>query len=486
MKEWDAFTINDVGIPSLVLMERASLAIADEAEKLVGSDRSRRILSVCGTGNNGGDGAAAARILRERGYQADIFLTGDRARFSREMGTQIAIAEKLGIPVLDSAFPSLNDYELIIDAVFGIGLKRDVEDQDLFALINRSGLKVLSADIPSGVSADTGAVMGSAIKADVTVTMQAAKTGHLMYPGASLCGRLVIADIGIHPLKDRLTARFLEDEDLTRIPERNPDGNKGTFGKVLVIAGSKNMSGASYLTCLSALRTGCGMVKLLTTEANRVIIQETLPEVMLETFEGSDEAVEKLKAALKWADVIACGPGLGTAETAEILVRTLLRETDRPLVLDADALNIVSKEPEMMTGTKSPIIITPHPGEMSRLTKRPIPEITGDLIGNALTFSRKYHLTCLLKDARTVIACEDGSVYINTTGNSGMATAGSGDVLTGIAAGLIARGLLPSKAGPLAAYIHGKAGDIASAKTGPSAVTATLLIASLPKALGEI
>ena len=487
MRTWDFDTINKIGIPSLVLMERAALAVAEAALSLCPKTRRPRILCVCGTGNNGGDGAAAARILTLKGCDAPIFLIGSRDRLSPDMKTQLTVAERLNIPCLDGNVPDLNSYDVVIDAVFGTGLARDIEDRTgFFEALRSSSVKVVSADIPSGVNADTGKIMGCAVKADVTVTMQAAKIGHLLYPGASHTGKLVIADIGIVPDRDQASAWYLEAEDLKRIPSRDPHGNKGTFGKVLVIAGTRNMSGAAYLSSLAALKSGCGMVKLLTDEANRVVIQQTLPEIMLSTYSSSEEAVSCLMRDLDWADVIACGPALGTGSRAYEIIKTVLTTTDKPLVLDADALTVLSKETDLLDRTASPVLITPHPGEMARLTGLDIPSVTGDLIGTAAAFSRDHHLTCLLKDARTCIACENGKVFINRTGNSGMATAGSGDVLTGIAAGLTARGMSVDEAGPYAAYVHGLAGDIAAEKTGPSGLTATSLIDALPRALGEI
>ena len=491
MKEWDAGTIRDIGVPSLVLMERAALAIADTAAEIASSAARKpaRILAVCGPGNNGGDGAAAARILTLRGFSCRILMAGSYDRLSPDMEVQLSMCKKLGIPVTrapEADMASVRDSDVIIDAVFGIGLKRDVEDPcGLYEAINSSGVPVVSADIPSGISADTGEVMGCAVKADVTVTMQALKIGHLLYPGTGHCGRTEIADIGIRPLSEKVTHFCIGPEDLSLIPPRDPRGNKGTFGKVLVIAGSRNMSGASFLTCLAALRSGCGMVRLLTPECNRVIIQETLPEIMLNTYEEEEGALSELGKAYAWADVIACGPGLGTDGTARRLVDSLLKSSEKPLILDADALNCLDGSTSLLREAACPVLITPHPGEMARLTGRGVKEITGDLIGSSRALSRETGAVCVLKDARTCTARPDGSVCINTTGNSGMATAGSGDVLTGIAAGLAARGMPLNEAGPIAVYLHGLCGDIAASQCGPSAVTARGLIEALPDALKE-
>ncbi|MDO4477753.1 MAG: NAD(P)H-hydrate dehydratase [Lachnospiraceae bacterium] len=500
MQNLDRHTIDEIGVPSAVLMERAALAIAEEVmalPEIAGKGPAGcRILSVCGTGNNGGDGVACARILRMKGYEARILLIGDEARFSKDMQEQVAIARRLGIPFVTTAEP--DDYDAAIDAIFGIGLARPIAEESAFgqaiALIGSLNCPVVAADIPSGINADTGAVMGMAVKARCTVTMQAAKRGHVLYPGRTHTGRLIVADIGIQ-LPNGIHAAFFENEasgyavtfedhDLSLLPARDPNGNKGTFGKILILAGSRNMCGAALLACRAALRAGAGMVRLLTPEANRIIVQETLPEVMLNTYTTTEEALAELSNAAAWADVIAAGPGLGQNETAKALMGTVLSYKDKPRILDADGLNVIDKT--QLTEAEGPILITPHPGEMKRLSGLSAQEILADPAATATAFAKETGVVCLLKGGATVIAAPDGRVIFNKTGNSGMATAGSGDVLTGICAGLAARGTNALLTGALGAYLHGKAGDIAAGKLGPSALTAGDLIESMPYALGEL
>ena len=534
MRACDQATIASIGVPSPVLMERAALAIADEAEKAPVFSRKKKedvhILCVCGTGNNGGDGAAAARILFLKGYSVSLLTLGNPDHLTPEMKLQLAACRKLSLRT--EKRPAWKKTDIIIDALFGIGLSRAPEGAyaEVIRAINKSGAFVIAADIPSGIDSDSGRHFGEAVKADVTVTMQYEKRGLLLAEGAPFAGHIVRADIGIVPPGKQPVMAVPEEADLLRIPPRNPLGNKGTFGKVLVIAGRKNIGGASVFTGLAAMKTGAGMVRFLTAEENRVILQEKLPEAMLSTYpdeplkENISLALTKLREALPWADVIACGPGLGTDELSHALVRAVISEAKVPLILDADALNCLQGETSLLKKT-SCCILTPHPGEMSRLTGLPVREILADLPGTAASFAGKHHVTVLLKDARTVIASPDGRLFLNLFGNDGMATAGSGDVLTGITAALAARGTgksggetdaygnpCASKAGrtvtagrgrtsvkksgrnagmdmactaALAAALHGKAGDIAAARCGRSGLMASDIIMGIAEALPE-
>lgn len=489
MKECDTYMIEDIGIPSAVLMERASLAVAEDV--LSYADHKEipagklRVLSVCGSGNNGGDGVAAARILYLKGITASLYLAGNPDHQSAEMTRQLEIASKIGIKALKS--PDFSSYDVIIDAIFGIGLNREVGGsyRKLIEKINRSGSYIISVDIPSGISADSGRVLGIAVRADRTVTMQAVKRGLLLYPGASYAGLTVRADIGIMTHDFPTAAYVPEEKDLSLLPQRDCSGNKGTFGKILVIAGSKNMSGASYFTSLAALRMGVGMVRILTPEENRCILQQMLPEAMLTTYSSETEAVSKIDGLLTWADVIACGPGLTTSVLAKNIVKTVLLKSALPLVLDADGLNCLAGNPDLLKGYRGTLIITPHIGEMSRLCGAQTERLKEDPTGYAKTFAHEYQLTCVLKDARTVTATPDGKVYINIYGNDGMATAGSGDVLTGIAAACLARGADPAKAGALAVLIHALAGDAAMKVKGRSGLLAQDLTDGIQQVLGE-
>ena len=332
---------------------------------------------------------------------------------------------------------------------------------------------------------------GCAVKADVTVTMECAKIGQLLYPGALYAGKTVISEIGIYDdvkLRDSLpyTVFSLTDDDTMKLlPPRESAGNKGTFGKVLVIAGSKGMCGAALFAAEAALRSGAGMVKILTDEANRTIVQTALPEALLAVYKKKDELPDLIRENLAWADAAAAGPGLGVSKRTRLIIETLLKECTLPLVIDADGLNVIGEDTELLEKHEGTLFITPHMGEMARLTGRTIADLKADPIGSALGYAGASGAQVLLKDARTVTARKDGTVYINASGNAGMATAGSGDVLTGILAGLLAQGTDPGCAGALAAFIHGRAGDKAKETMGESGMIASDIIRALPSIIHE-
>ncbi len=501
MKARDQYTITELGVPSSVLMERASLAIAEEViSYLEKSGRNGRVLCVCGSGNNGGDGAACARILFLKGFRADIYLVGKESNFTDEMKLQVSICRKLGIEeVRKSTFA---EYDVIVDALFGIGLSRDIEGAyaDVIGRINASRAFVIAADIASGIHADTGRVCGLAVQADVTVTMQLPKPGMLLYPGADYSGRVVVAEIGIadmwnddpwKPRKDRRDESgpriySLDDSDIpSYLPKRISSGNKGTFGKVLVIAGSKNMSGAAYFSALSAMRMGAGMVRVVTVEDNREIIQRELPEALLTTYNNAVEAEDAIDKNLDWADVICMGPGLSTGDISESIVKHVLNVSVLPLVLDADGINCLYGKTELLKEYRGMAFITPHMGEMGRLVGRTISELKEDPVSAAINLATSCDVVCVLKDARTCTALPNGRVFINMSGNDGMATAGSGDVLSGILAGVLAQNCDVLAAAPLSVYIHGKAGDAASDEGGRRNVIASDIIAHLKDVVGK-
>ncbi len=487
MKAIDERSINEYGIPSIVLMERAALAVAEECINLIGEPAGRRICAVCGTGNNGADGAAAARMLFLKGARVTILIPGEGARESAEFQTQINIARKLSIPV-----ESAGDYipgkpDLIIDAVFGTGLSRDVEGvyKDMISFINghreENGAAVVSVDMPSGISSDTGRIMGCAVSADATVTFGEKKIGQALFPGRTACGELSVADIGTVPETEEMRAGHvlsLEKKDLSAIPKRRADSNKGTWGKVLIAAGSKDMAGAVYMAALASYRTGAGLVKVMTVKENRDVILAKLPEALITTYDADTASedpagfCEYIKREIGWADVIVLGPGIGTGDHAKTLVGTILSDAYVPMILDADALNIVAKNPRFKSYFTENIIITPHVGEMARLTGKTVDEIKDDPVGTASEFAARYQVTCVLKDAATVTAGKDGKVFINESGSSAMAKAGSGDILTGIIAGLTAIGMEEEAAAAYGVYVHGLAGEAAEKERGIHSVLA--------------
>ena len=496
MKAIDKDTIERIGIPSLVLMERAALAVADAVCVLAPDKKEIRIAAVCGTGNNGADGIAAGRILWGRGYEVTIFLSGDPDKGTEEFKLQRQIARRLGILMEPAERFSSWKGQIIVDAVFGIGLGRNVEGK-YRELIEEMGKRraadVVAGDISSGIHADTGAVMGAAVRASVTVTFGYAKSGLLLYPGREYAGNIKVVDIGFSCCsleRAGWVARMLERTDVDGFFKRSPDSNKGTFGRLLVIAGSAGMCGAAYLSGLAAYRMGCGLVKLWTVPENRVILQTQLPEAIVEVFDlasGLEEEQrreylwEEIRRQCAWASAVVIGPGLGQENYVEMLVEAVLDSARVPVVMDADGLNAVSRRPELTRYFPEKEVINPHMGEMSRLTKRTIDDLKGDRIKAAREYGAKTGAVCVLKDASTVTASPDGTVYINNSGCSAMAKAGSGDVLAGVIGGLLAQGMERLKAAAYGVYIHGLSGEQAAVRMGEGGVLARELAAELGK-----
>lgn len=496
MKEIDRYTIETVGIPSMVLMERAALALARQVMER--TERGCRVWAVCGMGNNGADGVAAARMLFLEGWKARVLLVGEMAQATEEMRHQLQIARRLGVPVQRWQEVGEDSCDVRIDALFGVGLSREIGGeyrQCMKALEEKASPALLrvAADIPSGICAATGAVMGTAWRADVTVTFGWEKMGTALYPGRAYAGEVVVDRVGFPELALRETGVWKESalaygpEDCLRVPKRPAYSNKGTFGKVLIAAGSAGMCGAAYLSALAACRTGAGLVKVLTPEENRTVLQTLLPEAILRLYsreqleEGREEFKKIIEAEMRWADVVVLGPGLGTEPYVAYLVEDILTSAFVPVIIDADGLNAIASHPYLTSYYTENIIITPHLGEMARLTGRTIPQIQENLPQAASEYAGRYGITCVLKDAATVAAGKDGRLYINTSGCSAMAKAGSGDVLTGILAGLIAMGMEEEEAAFLGVYLHGLAGERAGSRGVHS-----LLASELAEAAGEI
>ncbi len=503
MKAIDMRSIHDYGIPSLVLMERAALEVANKAERLIElrkpcvTSHKGVVWSVCGLGNNGADGVAAARILHLRGYAVMIILPSLDGHMSEEMEMQLSIAEKVGIPIhrLEELIPGVCD--LVIDAVFGIGLTRPVEGvhAELLELIRTQqedfGAKVISVDIPSGISSENGEILGRAVCADETVTFGEMKLGHVLFPGREYSGIVTVADIGFVPVDEKVAKTYImahTKEDLTNIPKRRTYSHKGNYGKILIVAGAKNMAGAAYFSAKAAYRTGAGLVKVLTVEENRNIMQEKLPEAILTTYSSEwashepGEFKDYIRNQTDWADVIILGPGIGTEEYSRVMVEAVLEHAYVPIILDADAINLAARYPYLKNFFTENIILTPHLSECSRLTGKTVDEIRDALIDTAREVSEQYGVTCVLKDAATVIARKDGNLFINPSGSPAMAKGGSGDVLCGVIAGLLGLGMEECEAASLGVYIHGLAGEAAARKFGVHSV----LAGELADCVGEV
>lgn len=491
MKRCDDHTVAKIGIPALVLMERAAM----ETVQALLAKRAKRgkILVLSGVGNNGGDGLAAGRMLAALGDQVAFFIVGNKEKASEQTARQIRILENLGFSIQSNL--KEEEYDIVIDALFGVGLSRNLEGvyRDVVEEINRMrqrGTYVVSVDVPSGICADTGNVMGAAIQADLTVTFAFAKRGLLLYPGKSYAGELMVRDIGI-PSKafgGQIPGMFYYEKDELpgRLPARRPDGNKGTFGKVLLIAGSRDMCGACVLAGKSILKTGAGMVKIIAPECNRQIIQSTLPEALLYSYEEMPQEREVQKA-LCWADAVVIGPGLGMSGAARFLLEYCLVNGQVPMVLDADALNMTGNSRHLaklvkMAGER--IILTPHPGELLRLLGADHTRYPGERMALVSEVLERFGCVVAAKDAVTLVSGgkEDGT-FVNTTGNDGMATAGSGDVLAGIIGGLLAQKMSCFEAACTGVFLHGKAGDRAAESCGKHGMTAMDLISRLPEAM---
>lgn len=481
MKLCDENTMRRRGMLSAVLMERAALATMQEIVKRYPNPVTK-VLVVCGSGNNGGDGVAVARLLYLKGYNVTIYFAGNREKATEETKRQMFIAEQYGVKISDEYPKDIVD--VIVDALFGIGLSREVTGkyaEILQKMTEQDGYKV-AVDIASGISADTGAVMGTAFAADLTVTFGFIKAGQLLYPGTEYTGELKVADIGIdeqslYEIKPDL--KMLEISDLNRLPRRVNRSNKGSYGKLVILAGSKQMAGAAVFAAKAAYRMGCGLVRVATVEENRMILQEQVPEAVLAVYNNGTDVVEFVETQLHWADAVVAGPGIGQSDLSERMLYELLKRIQVPCLCDADALNLLSKHPDWWKLVQSPLVITPHLGEMARLTGRPITEIRDRLVQTAQEFAMEHQITVVLKDARTITAQPDGQSYINVSGNHGMATAGAGDVLSGVVGALLAQKLDMHLAAGLGVFIHGLAGDAAAERVGHCAMMASDIVDGL-------
>ena len=553
MKKVDTYTIKNIGIPSMVLMERAAMAVTDfildkgtfkentgyEYRKNIG-----RVLCLCGTGNNGADGIAVARQLKVKGFQADVIFIGAEEKSTSEWKEQKKIAINCGVNIRawkdiksqvtensEEAYNNiwesiLQTYDFVVDALFGIGLTREIEGD--FACIIKAvndckkkrcttekRLTVVSVDVPSGLDADTGKIMSVAVAADYTITFGVCKSGLILHKGKDCSGRVIVAEIGFPdeaykygPDRQEIYD-LIREEHIAHITDRQAYSNKGTYGKVLIVAGSENIYGAAYFSAMAALKTGCGLVRIITHKNNRELLYKMIPEAIIQTYDGSAKiSDEEVLQAVLWADVTAIGSGLGTDPVAKDLLEKVMRmtnENEKSLVIDADGLNIISSDANLKKLYHRKVIITPHMGEASRLTGVPVKALAEDIIEYGKKYAYENKITMILKDSTSVILgiesldnkCNN-RICVNPTGNAGMATAGSGDILTGIVAGVLAGGVNIEKAdremddtpedkiylsAAIAAYIHGLAGDKAAKEYGETSMTATDILNMISKVI---
>ena len=488
MKAADQYTIQKLEVPSLELMEHAAQACVQvlEDEKV---DLSH-VCVVCGSGNNGGDGFAIARILQNNRYSVETFCVGNPEHYTEETQEQMHRLQECGGKIT-YGMPQENSYSVVIDAVFGVGLSRKVEGRyrQVIEQMNRMRGTKFAVDIPSGLSATTGCILGCAFKADYTVTFQLKKIGLELSQGRTMAGRVIVPDIGIS------TDSICEDQEIVRtagkdiyrkmLPDRPEDSNKGTYGRLLVIAGSKGMAGAAYLNAHAAYMTGAGLVRIYTSSDNREILQTLLPEAIVTTYEEYNK--EELLSLFTWADSVCIGSGLGMSRLSEKILKTVIEYVKVPCLIDADGLNLLAENKNYLNQmAERRFVITPHMKEMSRLTGISVEELKADRIQILKDFISRYRITCVLKDSRTLIASEEKGIRMNLTGNSAMAKAGSGDVLAGVISGWMVQGKEAEDAAELGTYIHGLSGDLAKFEKGVYSVMARDLIEYISKALMKL
>lgn len=484
MRMYDTNTIEKIGIPAMVLMERAALVALEAVKRYCASCQkvqNMTALILAGMGNNGGDGLALARLMSESGFKVEVWCVGDMKKASDQWIQQREILEHY--PVEFVTEPQRIEYTVMIDALFGVGITRKITGlyrEALERFLELAGYRI-ALDMPSGVDSDTGKLWGAAVNADETITFGFCKRGLVLYPGCEYAGKVTVADIGIseQSFYGNTPELFAWDEaPKALLPVRMRDGNKGTFGKVLLLAGGLNMAGAAVLSAKATYRIGAGMVKVITQPENRVILQTAAPEALL----GEED---ELDDDLEWADVLAVGPGIGKDDHALQLLQSVLDRSDKPLLIDADGLNILASRPDLaelireqgMRGRH--FVLTPHVGELARLTKKPVGILKENLGDFGRELAKELNAVVVAKDARTFICAADEPLCVNLSGNSGMATAGSGDVLAGVIAGLMAQGMEPFHAASVGAYIHGIAGDIAASRCGEHACTALDIVDGL-------
>lgn len=507
MQAMDRQTIESFGIPGRVLMENAGRGATrfflDQFQRW-GTGAAVGVMA--GRGNNGGDGFVMARCLAQQGIPVKVYLLSEAGRLRGDAAANFALLAPLGITVAEIPNPdrfakvqsTFDQVDCWIDAILGTGLKSAVDGYfaRVIEMINQRPQPTFAVDVPSGLDADSGQVLGTCIQADATATFGYSKIGHWVYPGAGFVGRLAVVDIGIpfqiaeaiDPRQYLLTAADVRES----LPVRAADAHKGDSGHLMVVAGSPGKTGAAIMTAMAAGRVGAGLVTLgIAGSLNQIAASHLLETMTLPLPEtrpgvlGPDAAADVLSNLMD-KDCLALGPGLGTDSATAKMVLQLIGQSALPLVIDADGLNHLAGHLEVLSGLQAPVVLTPHPGEMARLVGQSAAAVQSNRIGSARDFAVKYRVHLILKGARTVVAHPDGRVYVNPTGNSGMASGGMGDVLTGAVAGLLTRGMPPELATRCAVYLHGAAADDLAKQVGPVGYLAGDVAEILPETLESI
>ncbi len=505
MREIDSYATKAIGIPGVVLMENAALKVIDEIIKEHDDVKDMCIYVFAGKGNNGGDAFAVARHLYNKGAKVIVFVLANKKEISGDARINLEILEKMGVcteEVLDAEklleiSVRLDNAQLIVDGIFGTGLKGRVDGYiaEIIRIINEKRAPVISIDIPSGVNGETGEVCGECIHAYKTVTFGYPKLGNFLHPGCEFAGKLSVADISIPAdVVERFEVKSeIIDRDmiLDSLPKRSQNSNKGDYGRVLIITGSPGMTGAGCLAGAAALRTGTGLLYIGVPDSLSGIYDSNLLEgVTIPLEDGgfgylSKECLPNLMQLLEKMDTVVIGPGLSTKEDVKDVVFSVVENCPVPLVIDADGLNAVASDISVLKRSRTEMVLTPHPGEMARLLGTTVSEVQSNRIKISREFSEKWEVITVLKGSKTLVAVPDGRVFINPTGNSGMATAGSGDVLAGIIAGFLGQGLNPCDAATAAVYLHGLCGDRVASIKGEHGMIAGDLVEELPFVIKE-
>ncbi|MDW7672992.1 MAG: NAD(P)H-hydrate dehydratase [Bacillota bacterium] len=506
MARIDRGAIERYGIPSLILMENAGGKVSEVIVSIAEEENIKKIVIVAGKGNNGGDGLVIARHLANKGLDVKLFLLGNAEQLKGDPLINLEILKKLKVPII----PINNDRDLnklrialvyadlIVDAIYGTGFKGAALglSQQVIELLNRSAVKILAVDIPSGIEASTGKVHGACIKAWKTITFAFPKIGLFLNQAEDYVGEITVVDISIPnwlPKEENIKRWAITEEYIKRImPKRQLESHKGSYGHVLIISGAPGMTGAAFLASEGALTSGAGLVTLGIPSSLNNIMEQKLTEVMTkpmpETAAGtlSLAALDTIAALSEKMSVMVIGPGLSQEPETQQLVCQLVERATIPLIIDADGLNALAANLDVFTRINVPCLITPHPGELSRLLGKPVEQIQGNRLEAALEAAVKLGVTVTLKGNKTIIATPDGEAWLNLTGNPGLATGGTGDVLTGIIGGLVAQGLKVKKAGILGVYLHGQTGDEISADKGMMGLKASDLLEYLPRVLKRL
>ena len=501
MRGFDRRASDEFGVPSLVLMENAGRGVFEAVRDILGDLVGKRVTVVAGRGNNGGDGFVVARHLRDAGARVSVFLLGkpEDVRGEAKANLDILLESGVQVPSITSADEitvSLSNSHAIVDAVFGTGLHGEVTGlaADVVQAINSARKTIIAVDIPSGMDADTGEILGVCVKADCTVTFALPKIGLLTYPGAGSVGNMIVADIGIPKcLFEEVDVELIDQEMVaSRLPVRPPDAHKGTFGTAILVAGSLGLTGAAAMASEAALRAGAGLSTLACPALLWNVMATKLTEVMTRGLPDggvgaiSSNALNEALELIEKGDAVVLGCGLGTdADTCEFVHR-LVKSVRKPMIIDADGLNALSQDTGTLEGDHGDLVLTPHPGEMARLLGTSTQDVQSNRMDVVRQAASRFRCVVVLKGARTLIADPSGRVFINPTGGPGLATGGTGDVLAGTIGGLLAQGLSPLDAAICGVFVHGRAGDIAADELGAAGVIAGDVLRALPHALKEL